>query len=88
MARPIRFADCVRLPDGRIGRVRELSGDGVLVRVRRKTSQTHQFLRLPPGKLRPIECPVGWMSPQGYARYLRMTLAKMRKRRAPNKKVR
>ena len=88
MARSIRLADCVRLPDGRIGRVRVVSGDGVWARVRRKTSQTHQFLRLPPGKLRRIDCPDGWMSPQGYARYLRVTLAKMRQRRAQNKRAR
>ncbi len=88
MARSIRLADCVRLPDGRIGRVRGLSGDGVLVRVRRKTSQTHHFLRLPPRKLRRIDCPDGWMSPEGYARYLRVTLAKMRKRRAQNRRAR
>jgi hypothetical protein len=88
MTRSIRLADCVRLPDGRIGRVRGLSGDGVRVRVRRKTSRTHQFLRLPPGKLRRIDCPDGWMSPKGYARYLRLTLAKMRQRRAQSKKAR
>jgi hypothetical protein len=88
MARSIRLADCVRLPDGRIGRVRGFSGDAVLVRVRRETSRTHQFLRLPPGQLRQIDCPDGWMSPQGYARYLRVTLAKMRKRRAQNRRAR
>jgi hypothetical protein len=82
MARSIRVADCVRLPDGRVGRVRALSSGEILVRVRRKTSLTHQFLRLPAGRLRRIDCPEGWMSPQGYARYLRVTLAKARKRRA------
>jgi hypothetical protein len=70
----------VRLPDGRIGRVRAHSGDEVVVRVRRKTSRTHQFLRLPARKLRRIDCPDGWMSPEGYARYLRVTLEKMRRR--------
>jgi hypothetical protein len=80
MSRPIRSADCVRLRDGRIGRVRARSGDEVLVRVRRKTSQTHQLLRLPARKLRRIDCPDGWMSPEGYARYLRVTLEKMRRR--------
>jgi hypothetical protein len=88
MARSIRLADCVRLPDGRIGRVRALSGDGIVVRVRRRASQTHQFIRLPAGKLRRIKCPDGWMSPQGYARYLRVTLAKMRERRAPKRRAR
>jgi hypothetical protein len=88
MARSIRLADCVRLPDGRVGRVRALSGDGILVRVRRRTSQTHQLLRLPAGKLRRIACPDGWMSPAGYARYLRVTLAKMRERRTPKRRAR
>jgi hypothetical protein len=60
----------------------------VLVRVRRKTSQTYQFLRLPRKSLRRIDCPDGWMSPQGYVRYLRVTLAKMRKRRKPDRKAR
>ena len=75
MARSIRLADCVRLPDGRVGRVRALSDDDVLVRVRRTTSRTHHFVRLPRGKLRRIDCPDGWMSPRGYTRYLRVTLA-------------
>jgi hypothetical protein len=88
MARSIRLADCVRLPDGRVGRVRALSDDDVLVRVRRTTSRTHHFVRLPRGKLRRIDCPDGWMSPRGYTRYLRVTLAKMRKRRAQNEKRR
>jgi hypothetical protein len=70
----------VRLPDGRISRVRAHSGNEVVVRVRRKTSRTHQFLRLPARKLRRIDCPDGWMSPEGYARYLRVTLEKMRRR--------
>jgi hypothetical protein len=87
MGRSIRLADCVRLPDGRIGRVRALSGDQVWVRVRRKTSQAHQFMWLPAKKLRRIDCPGGWMSPQGYARYLRVTLTKMRKRQAASRKA-
>ena len=30
--------------------------------------------------LRRIDCPKGWMGPVGYLQYLRVTLAKMRKR--------
>jgi hypothetical protein len=30
--------------------------------------------------LRRIDCPNGWMTPTGYLRYLRATLAKMRQR--------
>ena len=44
MARTFRVGDCVRIPDGRIGRVREVSGGKYRVRVRRATSATHQFL--------------------------------------------
>ncbi len=72
--------DCVRVPDGRIGRVRARVGREFRVRVRRRTSDTHQFLLLAPSRLRAVECPKGWMSPAGYRRYLRPTLAKLRAR--------
>ena len=83
-----RVGDCVALADGRIGRVREVSGRMCRVRVRRTTSKTHQFLMFEAGDLRPTRCPKGWMSPQGYVRYLTATLAKMRQRRAASKKSR
>lgn len=38
-----RVGDCLALADGRIGRLREASGRTCRVRVRRKTSATHQF---------------------------------------------
>ncbi len=76
-----REGDCVRVPDGRVGRVRGYVGPKVRVRVRRQTSETHQFLLCRPGELERIECPGGWMSPAGYRRYLRATLAKLRARR-------
>ena len=37
-------------------------------------------------QLEPVECPRGWMSPDGYRRYLRVTLAKMREREAAHGK--
>ena len=80
MHRKIRPGDCVRIPDGRIGRVRETLLTKYRVRVRRKTSKTHQFLVLPAAQVKPVDCPEGWMSPTGYRRYLRITLAKMRAR--------
>jgi len=52
------------------------------VRVLRKTSKTHQFLELTAAQMKPVVCPAGWMSPPGYRRYLRVTLAKMRQRQA------
>jgi hypothetical protein len=73
-------ADCVRVPDGRIGRIRARVGRRLRVRVRRRTSATHQFLLLAPSQLRRIECPKGWMSPAGYRAYLKPTLAKLRAR--------
>lgn len=76
----IRAGDCVRIPDGRIGRIRSTRGSVYRVRVRRKTSQSHQFLMLAAKDLQRVDCPKGWMSPTGYLRYLRVTLAKMQRR--------
>lgn len=81
MGKSIQIGGCVKIPDGRIGRVREKLKDLTYrVRVRRKTSKTHQFLAFPAKMLRPVKCPKGWMSVEGYNRYLKKTLAKMRKR--------
>jgi len=73
--------DCVQIPDGRIGRVRNMNATKVRVRVMRTTSKTHQFLFFPQSKLQPVPCPKGWMSPDGYNRYLKITLEKMRERK-------
>jgi hypothetical protein len=81
MAESLRVGDCVRIPDGRIGRVRDVTGTQYRVRVRRTTSATHQFLMFAPEDLQPVDCPKGWMSPEGYVRYLTATLAKMQERR-------
>jgi len=75
--------DCVRLPDGRIGRVRGRAGSLLKVRVKRASSDTHQFVMCSARTLRRVCCPKGWMSPDGYRRYLRVTLAKMRQRQSP-----
>lgn len=80
MPRVIRNGDCVKLPDGRIGRVRGKVTGKYKVRVRRNTSNTHQFLMFSATELKRIDCPKGWMSPEGYNRYLKTTLAKLRKR--------
>ena len=80
MSSSIRAGDCVRLPDGRIGRVRNIASNAYRVRVRRKTSRSHQFLMFAAKQLRRVDCPKGWMSPAGYQRYLRATLTKMRQR--------
>jgi hypothetical protein len=82
MASPFVVGNCVRIPDGRIGRVREVAGRRYRVRVRRETSTTHQFVELAAGDLERVDCPKGWMSPVGYARYLDATLAKMKERGA------
>ena len=82
MAESLQVGDCVRIPGGRIGRVRDVTGTQYRVRVRRTTSTTHQFLMFAAKDLQPVECPKGWMSPEGYVRYLTATLAKMQERLA------
>lgn len=90
MATRYAVGDCVRVPDGRIGRVRAIEGGAYRVRVQRRTSKTHQFLVLRAGELARVACPKGWMSPEGYRRYLAPTLRKMRERqrekRAPGRR--
>jgi hypothetical protein len=80
MAPRLQVGDCVRVPDGRIGRVRARVGRKLRIRVQRRTSRTHQFVVLAPREVRAVPCPPGWMSPDGYRRYLRPTLAKLRAR--------
>ncbi len=72
--------DCVRVPDGRVGRVRAVEAGRYRIRVRRRTSKTSQFLLLRTSELSRVKCPAGWMSPAGYRRYLKATLSKLRKR--------
>jgi hypothetical protein len=88
MGRTIRVGDCVRIPDGRVGRIRDVSGRKYRVRVRRTTSTTHQFLMFTAKDLKRVACPKGWMSPEGYVHYLTATLAKMRQRQARSRKSR
>lgn len=80
MARRFTVGDCVRVPDGRVGRVRAVEKDGYRVRLQRRTSKTHHFLTFRAGELTRVTCPKGWMSPDGYRRYLKPTLAKLKKR--------
>jgi hypothetical protein len=80
MAASIQPGDCVRLPDGRVARVRDSADGQYRVRVRRQTSKTHQFLRFSADELERVACPKGWMSPEGYKRYLEATLSKMQER--------
>ena len=76
----MKIGRCVGLPDGRVGRVRERTAQGYRIPVQRKTSRTHEFVVIAADKLEFISCPQGWMSPEGYNRYLKATLVKMRKR--------
>ncbi len=87
MATRIRIGDCVKIPGGRIARVRERITGKYKVRVRRKTSKAHQFLILSADQLELIDCPKGWMSREGYNRYLKITLSKMKERIAAKKKA-
>ena len=80
MAAKYVVGDCVRVPDGRIGRVRARVGAQWRVRVRRPSGSSDQFLLLPARELRRVPTPEGWMTPAGYRRYLKATLAKLRAR--------
>lgn len=82
MAEAFQEGDCVRLPDGRIGRVRGVSRGRYRVRVLRTTSAANQFLLFAAKDLKRVECPKRWMSPEGYMRYLTATLSRMRQRNA------
>ena len=85
MVASFRLGECVRLADGRIGRVRGIVAGKYRVRVRRPTSTTHQFLVLTAKQLKRVACPKGWMSVAGYVRYLRTTLRKMKQRQKRGK---
>jgi hypothetical protein len=82
MADMFQQGECVKIPDGRIGRVREKLPEGYKIRVRRKNSATHQFLIFQGKGLERVACPKGWMSMEGYNRYLGITLRKMKERLA------
>lgn len=72
---------CVKIPDGRIGRVREKNERGEWkIRVRRISLRSHQFLYFKSRDLKIVDCPKGWMSVEGYNSYLKTTLRKMKKR--------
>ncbi len=88
MAKRIRTGDCLRIPDGRMARVRERVRGEYKIRVRRKASKTHEFLVFPFDQLKLVDCPKGWMSRDGYNRYLRITLAKMKERMADKRGLR
>jgi hypothetical protein len=76
----ILLGDCVKIPDGRIGRVRAKKGTLWEIRVKRITSDTHMFILYKSSELKVVDCPIGWMSRNGYNNYLKKTLKKMSKR--------
>lgn len=76
----MQAGDCVTVPDGRIGRVRDIRKGTVRVRLMRTTSYTHQFIWYAKSDLKVVTCPKGWMSPGGYNKYLEITLKKMKQR--------
>jgi hypothetical protein len=63
-----RRGECVRVPDGRPGRVRAARGGKVHVRVRRRGTKTDEVLAFSAAELKPIDPPAGWMTPDGYCR--------------------
>ena len=88
MTKSIVIGGCVKIPDGRIARVREKMNNQFKVRVLRKTSVSHQFMFFDAKELTSVDCPKGPVSVEGYKRYLKVTLAKMKAReRNKNKNV-
>ena len=65
MSTTIRAGDCVRIPDGRVGRVPTCIRQKYRVRVRRLSNATHQFLTFTAKDLKRIECPKGYRRPAG-----------------------
>jgi hypothetical protein len=78
---------CVKMPDGRIGRARGL--DKKLrkwkIRVKRSTSNSHEFIYVKGSELVVVDCPKGWMSIIGYNNYVKVTLFKMKEREKLNR---
>lgn len=66
----LQAGDCVRVPDGRPGRVRGREGGRLLVRVRRPGSTVDELLLFRSAQLSRIAPPSGWMTAQGYRRRL------------------
>lgn len=76
----VDLGDCVKIPDGRIGRVRARENNLWKIRVKREKSNSHKFMYFRTNELKVINCPKGWMSPEGYNSYVEKTLYKMKKR--------
>ncbi len=74
----LKTGECVRLPDGRPGRVRGKASGKYRVRVRRRAGRTDEILLFSGRELERIDPPEGWMSPQGYNR--RVAAARRRRR--------
>ena len=81
---PIRRGDCVRVPDGRPGRVREARGGTIRVRVRRRGGTADDVLELAPADLVAIEPPAGWMTRDGYNRRVAAARRNAKARRGAN----
>lgn len=60
--------ECVRVPDGRPGRIREKRNGSYRVRVRKKSGRGDEILTLAARELARIDPPAGWMTPEGYNR--------------------
>jgi hypothetical protein len=68
-ASSIRSGVCVRLSDGRIGRVQRAHEGCVDVSTTRRRTGTTEVLELEPREVKVIACPPGRMSPEGYRRF-------------------
>ncbi|MEO8190101.1 MAG: hypothetical protein ABI682_07140 [Acidobacteriota bacterium] len=74
----MKTGECVRVPDGRPGRVRAHRAGKFSVRVRREGKTTNELLTFAAAQLKRIDPPEGWMTPAGYNR--RVAAQKRRRR--------
>lgn len=77
-----RRGECVRVPDGRPGRIREARAGKFRVRVRRRGGTTDEIVELQARDLVRIDPPAGWMTPEGYNRRVAAARRNARERRA------
>lgn len=74
----LKTGECVRVPDGRPGRVRAHRSGKFSVRVRRAGKTTDELLTFAGTQLKRIDPPDGWMSPEGYNRRVAALRRRMR----------
>ena len=85
-AKGLKAGDCVLVPDGRPGRVRDCRSGAFKVRVRRPGTEKDELLHLSRRDLTPIDPPAGWMTPLGWTRRRAAARRNARARKSSHRK--